>query len=413
MNEQSNGDSAVCTPGEDKNNRETGEELLRRGRLEALGILAGGIAHDFNNILTSIIGYICVAKLKMEGHGDCLSLMSDAESAVLRARDLTKQLLAFSKDGDPVRETASIKEVLTETARFILHGSCVMAEYHLPVELWEVDIDKTQISQVIGNIVLNSVQAMHKGGTISIRAENVEFHPDDGLDILKGKYIRIEIADDGPGIPEQHLTKIFEPYFTTKAGGSGIGLAICSFILSMHNGHITADSPADRGARFVIHIPAAPEKRVQSTVKEYHPSAALRGRVLVMDDDAAVGSITCRMLEGLGFEAVMAVDGNEAIEKFISARACDRHYDVVMLDLTAPGRNGALDVSRRIRELCSSVKMVVTSGYADSPVLERYREYGFDGRIAKPYCMDELMRGMGCVIGDPEDSRNQGPGQGP
>ncbi len=411
MKEESLEDSGTNISGFDEKNRETDEQFLRRGRLEALGIMAGGIAHDFNNILTSIIGYISVARLKMEGHEDCLSLMSEAETAVLRARDLTKQLLSFSRDGDPVRETAPVNEILTETTRFILYGSSVKAEYYLAGELWDVDIDKTQLSQVIGNIVLNAVQAMGHGGVLTIRGENVEIAAGERTDIPGGRYIRIEIADNGPGIPEINLVRIFEPYFTTREGGSGLGLAICSFILSMHKGHISVESGEDRGTRFIIHLPAVTEKHPRPLDNGQLPLMALRGRVLVMDDDAGVGKITCRMLEGLGFEAVMAVSGNEVLEKFIAACECERKYDIVMLDLTGPGREGALNISRRVRELCSTVKLVVTSGYADSSVLERYRDYGFDGRIAKPYSMQDLMRGMSCVIGCEDESPDQEPSQ--
>ena len=266
-----------------------------------------------------------------------MNLLSEAEMASKRAQTLTKQLLTFSKGGAPLKETASIKNILTESCSFVLRGSKSGCEFSIAEDLWPAEVDVGQISQVINNIVINANQAMPNGGIIQVSAENLII--DDGGELLikSGRYIRISIKDQGVGIAEKHLLNIFDPYFTTKQEGSGLGLATTYSIIKKHDGHITVESQLGIGTTFYICLPASdkavPEKEKVKVIKG-------RGRILVMDDEAPLRKMVGRMLKNLGYESEFAKDGTEAIRMVREARESEKSYDAVILDLTVPGGMG-------------------------------------------------------------------------
>jgi len=353
-------------------------QIQQAQKMESIGTLAGGIAHDFNNILTMILGNVSMAKLRVSPEDEIFDLLSEAETASVRAQTLTKQLLTFAKGGAPLKETASIKDILKESSHFVLRGSKSGCEFSIVEDLWPAEVDCGQISQVINNIVINANQAMPEGGIIQVSAEDLIIDDGNELLIKPGRYIRISIKDQGVGIAEKHLVKIFDPYFTTKYAGSGIGLATSYSIIKKHDGHITVESRLGIGTTFHIYLPASektvPEKDEFNLIKG-------QGRILVMDDEASLRKMTGRMLENLGYKPEFAKDGAEAIESYKKAMESEKPYDAVILDLTIPGGMGGKDAVKKLLEISPEVKAIVSSGYSDDPVLSNFQEYGFKGVI--------------------------------
>jgi len=358
------------------------EELLRAEKLESVGLLAGGIAHDFNNILTTILGNVSLAKMQMTPDGETFEMLSEAEKASIRAQTLTKQLLTFAKGGAPIKETASIKDILKESPSFVLRGSKSSCKLSIAEDLWPAEVDVGQISQAINNIVINANQAMPEGGTIRVEAENLTIDDGHGLPLKPGRYIRISIKDQGVGIAEKHLANIFDPYFTTKHDGSGLGLATAHSIIEKHEGHITVESLIGVGTTLHIYLPASdkmiPEKEEVQLIKG-------QGRILVMDDEASLRKMLGRMLKNLGYESKFAKDGAEAIEMYKAAKKSEKPYDAVIMDLTIPGGMGGKEAIEKLLEIDPEVKAIVSSGYSDDPVLTNFQEYGFMGMMPKPF----------------------------
>ncbi|MBI5490669.1 MAG: response regulator [Deltaproteobacteria bacterium] len=365
------------------------DELQRAERLESIGVLAGGIAHDFNNILVGITGNISLAGLRLDEPDAVRELLAEAERAAFRARDLTQQLLTFARGGTPVRRAAAVQELIRESSAFVLRGSPVTARFDLPADLWPVEIDTGQISQVIQNIVLNAAQAMSDGGRILVAARNVEEGAEPAGRRRRGRLVRISISDRGPGIPPENLRRIFDPYFTTKEKGSGLGLAVAYSIVRRHDGEITVESDAAKGSTFHVFLPAS--KRGPANVASRADGRfAGRGRVLVMDDDDLARSVAVRLFRAIGFDAVPATDGDEAVGRFATAKKAGQPFDLAFLDLTVPGGMGGLECLARLRELDPSVRVIVSSGYAAAPVMADPARYGVAGVLAKPYRLEDI-----------------------
>jgi len=373
------------------------EELLKVQKLESVGILAGGIAHDFNNILTAILGNIGLAKMHAELDTRLQQRLVKAEKACLRARDLTQQLLTFSKGGVPIRKIASVATLIEETAEFAVRGTNVYCMTLVPDDLWPVDIDEGQISQVINNLVLNAAQAMPEGGTVEVRAQGVSLDEGQVLALPAGRYVEVSIEDHGVGIPEKHLSKIFDPYFTTKQQGSGLGLATCYAIIKNHDGAVTVESELGAGTVFRFYLPASGE--------EVRPSQAVEaaiatgtGRVLVMDDEEVVREVAIQILGHLGFEAEAVSDGAEVIARYQESKAAGRPFDAVIMDLTVPGGLGGKEAVVRLLEIDPGAKAIVSSGYSNDPVMARFEEYGFSGVVSKPYTIKDLSETLRDVM---------------
>ena len=377
------------------------EELLKIRKLESVGVLAGGIAHDFNNILTAILGNINLADTYIEKENEAHLLLKEAEKASIRAKNLTQQLLTFSKGGDPVRETASIKQVITDSADFVLHGGNVRCRYALPEDLWLVDIDTGQMSQVIQNLVINARHAMPEGGEIKISCENIaDITTETGLSLPVEKYIKITIADYGGGIPEKYLDKIFDPYFSSKQEGSGLGLAVTHSIINKHDGHIFVRSKSGKGSTFTIYLPASAEQ-ISSDLREeaQKPEKAVRGTILVMDDEPLIQDVAKQMLSHFGHEVLQAKDGREAIAIFKEHHHSDNPVDVIIMDLTIPGGMGGKDTIKEILKIDPAAKAIVASGYSNDPVMANYQQHGFKASIGKPFNLAQLKETVNSVLG--------------
>lgn len=355
------------------------EEILKASKLESLGVLAGGIAHDFNNILTVIAGNASIVKGICNNYEDALDLLVEIEMATCQARALTQQLLTFSKGGAPVKETASIAEIIRESAMFVLRGSNVKCEFNIPEELWAVDADIGQVNQVISNLVINANQAMPDGGVLIISAWNIEKQPGD----LSRRQVCISIDDQGVGIAEENLTKVFEPYFTTKPMGHGLGLATSYSVVKKHGGDIQVESHVGIGTRFTIYLPAASPAQMTGSKLDNIPVSG-QGRILIMDDDDSVRLTLGRMLEHLGYTVDYAVGGIDALENYVRALVSKKPFDAVIMDLTIPGQMGGKEAVKRLLAIDPDARVIVSSGYSNDPVIEDYTSRGFCGVLIKP-----------------------------
>ncbi len=373
------------------------EELLKAEKLESVGILAGGIAHDFNNILAAILVNVGLAKLYVKKEDKVLDKLSETEKAILRAKDLTQQLLTFSKGGAPITSPASIDRLLNDTADFALSGSNVKCDCIVPDDLWEVEIDEGQVSQVIQNLIINAVQAMPQGGVIRIEAENITIKAGIGLPLKEGRYIRITIMDQGIGIPHGHLGKIFDPFFTTKQKGSGLGLSTAYSIVKNHNGLITVDSELGQGTTFYIYLPAARGKKGERE-KSRQKVIEGQGKILLMDDEDIVLEAISELLREVGYTVETTKNGGEAIKVYEEARQANQPFDALILDLIVPGGLGGQETLRELLKIDPDVKAVASSGYSINPIMANFKEYGFTGAITKPFKIKELTTLLQKVI---------------
>ena len=375
-------------------------ELIRTSKLESLGILAGGIAHDFNNVLMGILGSVSLSQLKIAEDHPVQEKLHDIERAVGRAKDLTHQLLTFSKGGAPVKRTVSLIDLIRETAGFSLTGSSVYCELRTPNSLWPVKVDEGQISQVINNLMLNACQAMPDGGAISVRCENLTVLRS-GYDafplVNPGKYVKITLTDQGCGIPAEHLNKIFDPFFTTKERGTGLGLATTYSIIKKHFGHIRVESTPEVGTTFIILLPASRRMPI-SEPKQPRTLIPGEGRILLMDDEPMVRKTAASMLVHLGYEVDLAENGIEAVEAYESARNAGRPFAAVIMDLTVPGGIGGAMAIRQLRRIDPQVRAIVSSGYAEGEVVAEFRKYGFRGVMTKPYEIQRLSAVLNAVL---------------
>ncbi len=373
------------------------EELLKSDKLESLGVLAGGIAHDFNNILTTIVGYLSLAKIDIDPASELYENLSEVESAADRATDLTRQLLAFAKGGAPIRKAASIADIIRDSATFTMRGSNVRCEFCLDDQLWPAEVDRGQISQVIQNLVLNADQAMPKGGHMDVRADNLVVDASNGLPLSPGRYIRITVQDQGVGISEEDVARVFDPYFTTKDTGSGLGLATAYAIARNHEGHITVASEPGKGTCFDVYLPAT-TAQVEQDRADARPPTYGEGRILVLDHEESIRRLAGDLLSRLGYEAECVADGSDAIAAYARARHEGRAFDAVLMDLTVPGGMGGRETGVRILEMDPDACTIVSSGYSDDPVMAAYVDYGFRGVVAKPYDIGELSRVLARVL---------------
>ncbi len=366
-------------------------ERWKLDKLESLGVLAGGIAHDFNNVLMGILGNLSLVSLA-SSVSEAQERLAAAEAACGQAQSLAQQLLTFAKGGAPVKKAEDLKEIVQEAVRLALSGSKTRAELTLPEQIWEVDVDRGQMHQVFSNLLINADQAMPTGGLIQVTAENVTMAEAARLALRPGNYVAVTLTDHGVGIAPEHLEKIFDPYFTTKQKGSGLGLSTVYAIVSQHGGWITVDAHLGRGSSFHLYLPALEGKvRVKKPAAPASPVEG-RGRILVMDDDAVVREVVGKMLVKLGYEPAFAQEGREALELYAQGQTSRDPFSAVILDLTIPGGMGGREVMQRLLALDRQVKAVVSSGYATDATMADFKAHGFQGVIAKPYRMGELGR---------------------
>jgi len=372
-------------------------QLVQAQKMEAIGTLAGGIAHDFNNILTAILGNIGLGMLAQDMGDQGRQRLAAAEKACQQAQRLARQLLTFAKGGAPIKELVSLENLVAETASLACRGSQVRYECAFGKDLMAIAGDPGQISQVFQNLIINAVQAMPQGGTIEITGENIKVGNGGRLPLEAGNYVKVSIKDQGIGIPEKYLQKIFDPYFTTKQQGSGLGLATAYSIVNNHHGHISVESGLAEGSTFQVYLPASNGK-VMRPPQETTELLSGTGKILVMDDEAMVREVLGMMLLKLGYEAQFAKDGVEAIELFSQAQGSADPFTAIILDLTVPGGMGGKEAMERLLKIDPQVKAIVSSGYFDDPIMADFQKYGFAGVIAKPYKVAELGKTLNKVL---------------
>ncbi len=370
------------------------EESFRAQKIASLGIIAGGIAHDFNNMLTTILGNANLAKIfSKAGDADkTLKNLANIEKATMRSRDLTRQLLDFSKVGETatVKKTAPINNLIREASEFAIRGSNVKCEISIPKDLWRVEMDEGQINQVINNIVINATHSMPDGGLVKVSAENIEKIGEELESSLNsGKYVKISIKDQGSGIKKEDLARIFNPYFSTKESGNGLGLASSSAIIRNHNGLITVASAQGEGSTFCVYLPASLKEVEQKAAKSGKPLAG-SGKVLLMDDDDEIREMAGQALAVIGYEVDFAKDGAEAVEMYKESLNDRKPFDVVVMDLTVPCGLGAKDAIKKLLNVNPDVKAIVSSGYSDDVIMNDYEKHGFKGSVVKPFDIEEL-----------------------
>jgi len=372
------------------------EELQKADKLESLGVLAGGIAHDVNNFLTVILGNLSLVKRCVKEDPKATKYLQYMEEAIKQTGHLTGQMLTFAKGGKPLTKAVSICRLIEEDSAFVLSGSKTRCELFLSEDLPSVEIDQGQIIQVITNLLINADQAMKEGGTIKIRAEKPAVTAENGtLPHLSGNYVALTITDEGVGIPSEILPIIFDPYFSTKEQGSGLGLTICYSIVKKHGGHISVQSVEGKGTSFTIYLPVS---GVQAE-NEGHEDLLIsgEGKVLLMDDEESVRQTANEMLTFLGYEVELARDGAEAVRLYKEAFLSDRPFDVVITDLTVRGGMGGKVAVSELIKVDQDVKAIVSSGYS-SDSLSDYKKYGFYDVIAKPYRLQELGKVLASAI---------------
>ncbi|MFQ5979960.1 MAG: response regulator [Candidatus Heimdallarchaeota archaeon] len=381
------------------------QERLRFQKLESLGVLAGGIAHDFNNILLTIFSNIALAKMDIDPKSPAFEAIEESEKAYSRIKAQTRQLLTFAKGGVPIKEVASINRLLRKTAKFALSGSNLKLIFSISDDLWPVYVDSNQIGQIMHNLILNSQHAQPNGGIIEIKGENIVLGSDERIPggQRNSKWIKIALKDTGSGIPEKHLEKIFDPYFTTKHEGRGLGLATVYSILKNHGGHIKVKSAEGVGTTITFYLPASDKVPVKNEISE--PTTPFTGerRILLMDDDEILLSSISRLLLRQGFKVKCARDGLEAIEMYKQALQSSQPYDAVIMDLVVPGGMGGKESMQKLIEIDPDIKAIVSSGYSDDPVMADYEKYGFCGVLPKPYKIRELATLIQEVTGGPEN----------
>jgi PAS domain S-box-containing protein len=376
------------------------EEALRNAqKLESLGVLAGGIAHDFNNLLSGMFGYLDLARESVEKNSTAAEYLEKAFSVFGRAKDLTGQLLTFSKGGAPAKKTRPLAPLIRDAVHFAMSGSTKKVSFEIPADLWPCDVDENQLGQVLDNIVINARDAMPMAGEITVSAANIPLGSKLPETLLPGTYVRILIRDQGIGIAPEHLPRIFDPFFTTKQKGSGLGLATSYSIIKRHGGAIEVESLLGKGTTFFIYLPAS-DNSVGEIAAEAKPSdRGAAGRVLVMDDEAFILDTAGAMLRNLGYSVDTAANGAEAIDKFNKARSEGAPFCLVVLDLTIPGGIGGKEAGQKLLAIDPTVRILASSGYSEDPVISHPEKFGFRASLVKPYRTSELAEAVARAMG--------------
>ena len=376
------------------------KERQKIEKLESLGVLAGGIAHDFNNILTGVMGNISFAQMFLDAGHKSHKPLVEAEKASVRATELARQLLTFARGGEPVKKVVSVQHLVNEAVSLVLHGSNVRAVADIPASIHAIEADEGQISQAFNNIIINATQAMPGGGTLVVAAHNETLADANAFALPSGRYTRISFSDQGCGISDEDLKRIFDPYFTTKLTGNGLGLASVHSIVKRHGGHVGASSIVGRGTTFTMYLPSIGEaySKQQTAPATQAADRHLRGSILVMDDEEMIRNMTAEMLHYLGYQVSTCENGTEAISQYKAGNESGTPFSAVIMDLTIPGGMGGKETARQILAVDPKACLIVSSGYSNDPIMSDYGTYGFAGAVAKPYNMKEFGKLIGSVL---------------
>jgi two-component system cell cycle sensor histidine kinase/response regulator CckA len=378
--------------------RKVQRELLRVQKLESLGLMAGGVAHDFNNLLSALVNNVALLKMRLKPEDELYRRLELVEKALWRGTELTQQLLTFAKGGAPVRKPTDVSVLLRETAELVFNGSNISTTFQFAPDLWLADIDVGQMGHAFHNLLINAKEAMPAGGMIELHCENLRARSEQLPALKPGNYVKISLNDYGMGIAPENLGRIFDPYFTTKPHGSGLGLATVHSIIKRHEGHIAVESSVGAGAKFVIYLPAAEQGQLEPEDWPGQTVRAGKGHILIMDDEELLREATSALLEHLGYSYETAKDGSEALELYRAAMQNGHPFDAVILDLTVPGGMGGQEAVVHLRALDPDVKAIVSSGYFHDPIVANYRAHGFSGVVSKPDTIEEMSETLHRLI---------------
>ena len=383
---------------------EAENELQRARQLESIAALSGGIAHDYNNLLTVIIGNVSLIQSYVDPQDMVYRLLNEVNEAAIVAKSLTQKLITFSRGGAPLKETTDMAALVRSVTEFSLSGSNIKCRFEVPDDLWLVEIDKTQVSQAVHNLVMNAREAMPEGGVITVSAGNDQNIDGEHMS-TPGRWVRLAITDQGQGIVPENMDKIFNPYFSTKERGNqkgtGLGLSISHSIIQKHDGKMMVDSLPGAGTTVTLYLPASmktlPAISAATPCKTSRPIPGC-GRILVMDDEEMIINMAGRILARLGYETAFARNGSEAVALYEEALKTAHPFDAVVLDLTVRGGMGGEEAMRHLLKIDPQVKVIVSSGYSDSPVMQDYKQYGFSEAAGKPYSLLELSQALDRVL---------------
>jgi signal transduction histidine kinase/ActR/RegA family two-component response regulator len=376
------------------------DELIKAQKLESLGVFAGGIAHDFNNILTAILGNLSFARMQLSPSHDIARRLEECEKATVRASEVTRQLLTFAKGGEPVKKLIDSASLIREATSFVLRGLNSRNVVDLADDYWCVEADGGQLSQALHNLLINAAQAMCDGGEVTVSGVNEMLEAGNAQMLPHGAYVKIIVEDHGCGIPQENLGRIFDPYFTTKSQGSGLGLASVYSIVKRHGGTVGVSSTVGVGSCFTIYLPASPGKRPEAALVKKVAAPAPGGRILIMDDEDFIREIATEILQFEGYEVEVCADGREAVERFRRAWEKSTPFACCVLDLTVSGGMGGKEAAPLLREIDPDAVLLVSSGYSNDPVIADFRNYDFNGAISKPFDAATLVEELGRLIGN-------------
>ncbi len=364
--------------------------MERAAKLESLGVLAAGIAHDFNNLLSGLYGHLDLAREAVVDNPTASGHLQLAHQAFDRAKGLTAQLLAFAKGGAPVRKVGSVASCVEQCAEFALSGSNVKVAFDLEASLWSAEFDGNQLSQALGNLIINAKQAMPAGGLLRISARNIELFESSPGPLAAGRYVKLSFADQGGGVEPAIVDRIFDPFFTTKAEGSGLGLTTTYAILKKHDGNVEVDSPPGAGATFHVWLPASIDVAKAPPSPPIVEARRGKGLVLVMDDDEMVRRVAGSMLARIGYEPILTNDGTQAVTRVRALLDEGKSLAALLLDLTVRSGEGGRDVVGPLRQLLPRVPIVASSGYSDDPIMADPKQFGFTASLGKPFLLSDL-----------------------
>jgi PAS domain S-box-containing protein len=370
--------------------RKAQDEQLRTQKLESLGVLAGGIAHDFNNLLMGIMGNLSLVRLLLPGEGKARERLQRCEKAVKEATNLTYQLLTFSRGGEPVKRAIDLFKVVQDAVAFSLRGSKVAGKLQIAEGLWPIEADEGQIGQVVYNLLINADQSMPAGGVVRVALDNCSLVENEVAALQSGPYVRISVADQGCGIPPENLSRIFDPYFTTKEAGTGLGLTSIYSIVKKHGGEVVLSSKVGEGTQVKVYLPASPEGRVEEKAPETPSVPTTAGYVIVMDDDENIREVAGEMLSYFGYRFTLCTCGEEAVALFKAEQERGVRPDAIIMDLTVPGKMGGLEAASLILDLDPSARIIVSSGYSHDAAMSDFKKHGFSEALHKPFSMEEM-----------------------
>jgi PAS domain S-box-containing protein len=382
--------------------RQLDHEQLVMSKLESTGILAGGLAHDFNNLLASLLLGIDMVHAGGPTNDEQENQLAQMRRTIEGAHALTQQLIAFAEGDLSARQVGDLKKLLVDAADFTLRGADLRTDYAIAPDLWRCEVDEAQITQVFRGLILNAREAMPAGGHLQIRAENLTVAPPLSTGLPAGEYVRVTIADDGAGIPDDILPRIFDPYFSTKRRGvqkgMGLGLTLCRAILHRHGGSIAIQSQSGRGTTVICHLPASRQLPAAARPAPAAPTG-VTSRILVMDDEEVFREVLGRTLRQLGYDVELTRDGEEALAAYERAAAAGRSFALVLLDLTVRGGMGGSKTMQALRTRDPAVRAVLMTGYSNEETFRDYARHGFKAALAKPFPAEKLRHLLAEILG--------------